>query len=291
MTGALPASAAALMVLLCAVWGAGQIAVKLGLEGISPLVQAGLRSAIAIPLLLAWCHWRGVRVWVRDGSLLPGLAAGALFAAEFWALYEALDRTTVARSTVLLFTSPFWATLGAHFFVPGDRMTPRKMAGLLLAFAGLLVAFADRLGAPMDASATGDLLALLAGMCWGGTTVVIKATRLTRIAAERTLLYQLATALPLVPLGLALGEPGIFAPTPIVWAAVMFQAAGVAFASYAAWFVLVSRYKASVLSPFLFLTPIFAALLGAAIMGDPLTPALLAALVLIAAGIYVVNRA
>ena len=288
---ALPASAAALMIFLCAIWGAGQIAVKLGLEGISPVVQVGLRSAIAVPLVLLWCRWRGVAVIRRDGTLWPGLLAGALFAAEFWTLYEALSRTTAARSTVLLFTSPFWTVLGAHFLVPGDTLNARKLAGLGLAFAGLVVAFADRLGEPFDASVTGDALALVAGICWGLTTVAIKASGLARIAPERTLLYQLVTALALLPLGFALGERGVFAPTPVVLASLLFQGAVLAFASYAAWFWLVARHKASSLAPFLFLTPVFAALFAALVLGETLTAPLIAAVALIGAGIYVVNRA
>jgi drug/metabolite transporter (DMT)-like permease len=290
-TDALPASAAALLVTLCATWGLGQVAVKLGLEGISPLVQAGLRSVIAIPLLLLWCHLRGVTVWRRDGSLGPGALSGLLFAAEFWALYEALALTTAARSTVLLYMAPFWAVLGAHLFVPGDRLTSRKLAGLALAFAGLLVAFADRLGAPADATLRGDLLALLAGIFWGATIVAVKATRLTRIAPERTLLYQLAAAGLLLPLGYALGERGVFAPDPVVWGALLFQAVGVAFVSYAAWFWLMANHKASALAPFLFLTPVFAVAAGALVLGEAVTWPLLGALLLIGGGIWVVNRA
>jgi drug/metabolite transporter (DMT)-like permease len=292
MSGAgLPLSAAALMVALTASWGVAQIAVKLGLGGISPLAQAGLRSVIALPFLLAWCRWRGVQVFRRDGSLWPGLLCGVFFAAEFWALFEGMSRTTAARSTVMLYTAPFWAVLGAHVLVPGDRLTPRRLAGLLLAFAGLVVAFAGRLGQPADAMLLGDLLSLLAGICWGATIVVIKATMITRITAERTLLYQLGVAALLWPIGLALGEPGVFDPTPVVIGALLFQAIGIAFVSYAAWFWLVARHKASALAPFLFLTPVFAAIASALMLGEALTPSLLASLALVAAGIWVVNRA
>lgn len=291
MNGALPLSAAALLVALTASWGIAQIAVKLGLEGISPLTQAGLRSVIAVPLLLAWCHWRGVRVWQRDGSLWPGLLCGFFFAAEFWALFEGMSRTTAARSTVMVYTAPFWAVLGAHVLVPGDRLTRRKLAGLLLAFGGLVMAFAGRLGQPADETLIGDLLALVAGMCWGATIVVIKATMITRIAPERTLLYQLGVAALLWPIGLALGEAGIFDPTPLVLGMLLFQAIGIAFISYAAWFWLVSKHKASALAPYLFLTPVFAAIASALVLGEALTMSLLASLVLVAAGIWVVNRA
>jgi drug/metabolite transporter (DMT)-like permease len=291
VNGALPASAAALLILLCASWGIAQIAVKLGLEGISPLVQAGLRSVIAVPLLLAWCWWRGVAVWVRDGSLWPGLLAGAFFAAEFWVLYQALSLTTAARSTVLLYTAPFWAVLGAHWLVPGDRLNGRKLAGLLLAFAGLVIGFADRLGTPLDETFRGDILALLAGIFWGATLVVMKATRLTRIAPERTLLYQLGVAVLLLPIGYAIGEPGIFAPTPLVWSALLFQAVGIAVISYIAWFWLVANHKASAFAPYLFLTPVFTTIAAALALGEAITWPLLGSLALIGGGIWVVNRA
>jgi drug/metabolite transporter (DMT)-like permease len=232
-----------------------------------------------------------VRVLVRDGTLAPGLLAGALFTGEFWTLYEALSLTTAARSTVLLYMASFWAVLGAHWLVPGDRLTPGRLGGLLLAFAGLLVAFADRLGAPLDASFRGDLLALLSGMFWGATIVTMQATRLVRIAPERVLAYQLGVGTLLLPIGLALGEPGIFAPTPLVWGALAVQAVGVAFISYVLWFWMVSRYRASAFAPYLFLTPVFAVIAGALVLGEKVGLPLLAALVLIGAGIWVVNRA
>jgi drug/metabolite transporter (DMT)-like permease len=286
----LPASAAALLVLLCATWGVGQVAVKIGLEGITPLVQAGLRSVIAVPLVLLWCRLRGIAVLGRDGSLGAGLLSGTLFAGEFWALYEALALTSAARSTVLLYMAPFWAVIGAHWLVPGDRLNGRKVAGLVLAFAGLLVAFADRLGAPVDDSMAGDLLALLAGALWGATIVVMKASVLPRIPAEKTLLYQLGMAGLLLPIGLALGEAGLFDPTLRVGLAVLFQAVVVAFVSYAAWFWLVAKYKASSFAPFLFLTPVFAVVAAAMVLGEAVTWPLLASLALIGAGIWVVNK-
>jgi drug/metabolite transporter (DMT)-like permease len=284
----LPGSAAALLVTLCAAWALGQVAMKIGGEGISPLVQTGLRSLLAIPLILAWCRRQGVAVWVRDGAMWPGLLAGVFFAAEFAAIFEALRHTTVARATVLIYTAPFFAVLGAHLLVPGDRLTRRKLAGLVLAFLGLIAAFADRLGG--GGPLRGEALALLAGALWGFTIVTIKASVLTRIAPERTLLFQLAVSAPLLPLGLLLGEPGVFAPSATVWLALAYQVVGVATASYVAWFWLVARHPASALAPFLFLTPVLGVAFGAAALGEPVSLSLLAALVLIGAGIYVVNR-
>ncbi|WP_342449577.1 DMT family transporter [Falsiroseomonas frigidaquae] len=278
----------ALLLLLCASWGFAQVAMKLGGEGISPLVQAGLRSALAVPPVLAWCWWRGVVLLKRDGSLPAGLLCGALFALEFWAIFAALERTTAARVAVLLYTAPFFATLATHFLLPDDRLTRRKLAGLLMALCGPPLIFADRLG---GAQLAGDALALLAGLAWGGTIATIKVSRLTCIAPERTLLYQLLVSCLLIPLGYALGEPGIFAPSAVVWWSLAYQVLGVAFASYVAWFWMVARHPASRLAPFLFLTPAFGVLFSALILAEPVTPALLGALLLIGGGIVIVNRA
>jgi len=288
-TGLAP-SAIALVALLCASWGLAQVGMKVAGEAISPLVHAGMRSILAIPVLLLWCRIRGVVVFRRDGSLPAGILAGTLFAAEFWALYTALGLTTASRAGVLLYTAPFFAVLGAHFFVPSDRLTARKLGGMVLAFGGVLLAFADSLGGS-GAALLGDAMALLAGALWGATIATIKATRLTRIAPERTLLYQLAASALLLPLGFAIGERGIVGATAITWISLTYQVLGVAVASYAAWFWLVSRHPASRLAPFLFLTPVFGVSLGALLLGEPVTWTLLGALALIGAGIWVVNRA
>lgn len=289
MSPALPPSAIALTIALCATWGLAQVLMKIAGDAISPLVHAGLRSALAIPFLVAWCLWRRVPIFVRDGSLGPGMLAGALFALEFWALFAALGLTTAARAGVMLYTAPFFTVIGAHFLVPGDRLTARKLLGIMLAFAGLVLAFADRIGSDDRAGLVGDLLGLAAGAFWGATIVTIKATRLTRIAPQRALLYQLSAAALLLPLGFAVGERGIVGATTITWVSLAYQAIGVAFISYAAWLWLMARHKASLLAPFLFLTPVFGVALAALILGEPVGWSLLGALALIGAGIVVVN--
>jgi drug/metabolite transporter (DMT)-like permease len=286
----MPARDAVLLVVLCAAWGFAQVTMKWGGEGISPLVQAGLRSALAIPFILLWCRLRGVTIFRQDGTLPAGLLAGLLFSAEFWAIFRALELTSAARVVVLLYTAPFFAVIGAHVLVPGDRLTRRKLAGIVIAFASVPVLFADRLGVPADGAMLGDLIGLASGIFWGGTMVTIKATGLTRIASERTLLYQLAVSSLLIPLGYAVGEAGVFAPTPRVLGSLAFQVLGIAVVSYLAWFWLVKRHAASSFAPFLFLTPAFGVGCGWLLLGEAVTPALLASLLLVGAGIWVINR-
>jgi drug/metabolite transporter (DMT)-like permease len=287
----LDALAVGLMIALCAAWGLNQVTVKVANEGISPVVQASLRSAGAALLVWGWCVWRRVPLFERDGSLLPGLAAGALFATEFAALNWGLAFTTASSAVIFLYTAPFVVAVGAHLFVPGERLRAVQVGGLLAAFAGIAVAFGDALALPTRTQLIGDSLTLLAAALWGATTVLVEASRLAAIGPSKTLLYQLAGSAVVLPfIAWSLGEPGIVAPTPLVLACLAYQTVLVAFVTYLAWFWLISRYPASQLAAFSFLTPLFGLVAGGALLGERITGGLVLAMLLVGAGIYLVNR-
>jgi drug/metabolite transporter (DMT)-like permease len=293
-SGPLPSVAVATMVLLCLAWGLNMVAVKLGNAGIPPVLQAGLRSLVAAVLVALWCGARGISLagW-RGQALWPGLLAGLLFGLEFLMIFIGLRFTTAARAVLFLYAAPFFVAAGAHWLLPDDRLTPARAAGLGLAFAGLLLAFGDETdpGAEAGASLVGDLLLLGGGLLWGATTVLVKASALRRTAPALVLLYQLVvSALLLLVASPLLGEAWVLALTPSVVLAFAYQAIGIAFASYTAWFWLVGRYSASRLSAFSFLTPIFGVLAGALALGEAVGPLLLLAMALVAAGLWLVNR-
>jgi drug/metabolite transporter (DMT)-like permease len=135
------AGAFALMVLLCAIWGFQQVAMKFATTEIAPILQAAIRSAGGALLVFAWARWRGIELGWSDGSLRPGLAAGVLFGLEFVFIFVGVELTTVSRMVVFLYTAPCFTVLGLHFFVPGERMGRRQWAGVMLAFGGLVLAF------------------------------------------------------------------------------------------------------------------------------------------------------
>lgn len=288
----LDAAAILLMVLLCACWGFNQVAIKLANAGISPILQAGIRSAGSTLLVWLWSRHRRVPLFERDGTLGLGIVIGLLFAAEFVFLYGSLVYTSASRAVLFLYTAPFIVALGAHLLIPGERLRPIQGLGLLSAFAGVALAFGDALRFPTYRELLGDGMAFIAAILWGATTVVVKASRLTRISPHKVLLYQLAvSALCLPALSWLVGEPGIVDPSPLVLGMLGYQIVIVAGASYLAWFWLVSRYPAGRLSSFSFLTPLFGLLAGALLLGEPVSLALLGALVLVALGIFLVNRA
>ena len=135
--------AVASLLLCCALWGLNQVAAKVALAEIPPLTQAAARSLGAALLVLAWARWRGIALAMRDGTLRGGLAAGALFAAEFACIFIGLQFTSASRMVVFIYLSPFVVALGMPFIARGERLVPTQWLGLLLAFAGVAWAFAE----------------------------------------------------------------------------------------------------------------------------------------------------
>lgn len=278
------------MVVLSAMWGFQQVAIKLAAGDVSLVMQSGLRSAIATLLVLAWARHRRIALWDRDGTLAPGVVAGVAFAGEFALIYAGLAHTTAARMVVFLYLAPCLTALGLSAFVPGERLGATQWAGVALAFCGLVLAFADGIQAPGRATLVGDVFGVAAAILWAGTTVLIRASRLARATATKVLFYQIAVSAPLLfAASVALNEPGIGRITPVALASIAYQAVVVAFASYLTWFWLLTRYLAGRLAVFTFLTPIFGVTFGHVILGDPITPGFAAAAALVGAGIALVN--
>jgi drug/metabolite transporter (DMT)-like permease len=288
----LDALAIGLLLVCCLFWGFQQVLVKATIPEVPPIFQAALRFLGATALLLLWCRWRGVRLFERDGSLKAGLLAGLLFSGEFACLYIGLAFTTASRLTVFLYTSPFWVALLLPLFVRSERLRPVQWLGLAFAFGALVFAMREGFGADSPHRQwLGDTLALAAGLAWGLTTVTIRTTGLARVSAEKLLFYQVGMSTLTLPLlSLWLGERWVWAFSPFAATSLLLQTVVGAFASYLAWMWMLGRYPATKISAFVFLTPMFALLFGALWLKEPVTPSLVLALALVAAGIVLVNR-
>jgi drug/metabolite transporter (DMT)-like permease len=281
--------AVALMLMLCLSWGFNQIAVKLVLPDVPPMLQALSRSVGALPVLLIIGWLRGVKFFERDGTLWAGLSAGIIFGFEFVLIYRGLLLTSASRAVVFLYTAPFFVALGSYLFL-GERLRASQWSGLGLSFAGVALA----IGVPqtnVDANVLlGDLLIVAGGALWAATTL-LKATALIRAPAEKGMGYQVALSMPI--LGFAAwisGERITHVPSALSLSLLAYQAFWVVGLTFLLWFALVKAYSASKLSAFTFITPLFGVIASYFIMHETLTLAFGVAALLVIAGLYLVNR-
>ena len=283
--------AIALTVALCLIWGFNQVAVKLAIHDIPPLIQCLIRSVTATVLVLAWTQFRGVPLFKRDGTLLAGIIAGVLFALEFLLIYRGLLYTTATRAVLFLYTAPFLVVLGARWLVKGDHFHLMQWFGMALSFAGIVIAFGLPTPAADPRQMLGDVMMVGAAIAWAATTLVIKVSRLNQVSSEKTMLYQLVVSVPLLAAGvLVFGEHIDAMPSAVALGALAYQAVWVVCVTYMAWFALIVRYSASRLSSFTFLTPLFGVVAGHMVLNEPLSPPFALAVALVAIGLVLVNR-
>ncbi len=279
-----------LMLLLCFLWGFQQITIKVAMEGVSPILQAGIRSVIAVLALSVWMFFRKIKVFQGDATFGSGIIAGILFSVEFIFMYWGLSYTSASRAVIFIYLAPFVVALGIHWFIPNERLKRIQVFGMILAFSGIVVAFGEGFTVLKGNEWIGDLFCVLTAIFWGATTVLVRTTKLANIAPSRTLHYQLlVSAIVLLTTAWLFGEAGISKLSPLIIGSLAFQGLLVAFASYLTWFWLIAHYPAARLSAYTFFTPLFGVLCGVFFLDEKFTPGVGVALVMVTAGIYLVN--
>ncbi len=278
------------LILFAALLGLNQVLVKVVNGGLQPVFQAGLRSLCVFPILLLFAVIAKRRLSISDGSLIPGVIAGGFFAAEFILLFLALDYTTVSRASVFFYTMPFWVALGAHFIIPGERLTGMRLTGLAMAIAGVVLALSQNNAPATEYALIGDLVCLVGAILWAAIALIARTTKLNKSSPEMQLIYQVAVSAPLILIVAPLFGPLIRELQAHHLAIFSFQVVVVVCIGFSAWFWLLSKYPASDMASFTFLAPVFGVAFGWLLLDEQVGLRLLAALVLVGAGIVLVNR-
>lgn len=265
-----------------------QIIVKSVTAGLQPVFFAGLRSALAIIFVWAWLVWRKRPPRLNRRAVGPGILMGAVFAVEFLCLFQALDLTTVGRTSVIFYSMPVWFAILAHFGL-GERITTVRALGLALAVSGAAWAI---LSGPStgEGSLAGDIFALFGAFGWAGTAFIARRPVMRAEGPEMQLFWMVLVSGPILLLVAPLFGPLIrdLHPIHIFW--LVFSASVVVAGGFISWLWLMSIYPASTVASFSFLTPILALGLGALIFGESVTWAILGSAVLVAVGIVLINR-
>ena len=121
-----------------------QVVIKITNGGFQPVFSAGIRSVLALFVLLGWMRLTGKPIVLSRHVLRSGIGIGLLFALEFVLLFMALDLTTVSRVGIIFYTMPVWLALAGHFYLPGGRLQGASVLGLVLATVGVIWAIGNR---------------------------------------------------------------------------------------------------------------------------------------------------
>jgi drug/metabolite transporter (DMT)-like permease len=275
----------ALYVLLCLIWGSTWLVIKVGYGGLGPFNVAALRfflaGAVFIPLVpLFRAQWPrgsmewGLVVWV-------GLV---LFAADYGLIYWGEQFLESGLTAILFATLPLITIVVAHLYLPGDRITLRKLAGTLLAFVGVVALFGAHV--QLDPAKARPMLAIVASAaCAAAAGVATKRHGAALHPAALNAPAMLVGAFALLAASLAAGETFQLPRDAQTWGAVAYLALAGSVVTFLVYFTLLKTWSVTSLSFISVFTPAIALLLGFVFLGE--RPTLLTAIgaVLILVGV------
>ena len=289
----LEARAVGLVLLLSALWGGNVVAVKIGLADAPPLALAWMRFAIGGICVLLWGWWTRAPFRVGPGEAWPLLGLGLLFTTQLGLLNVGTWLSTAGHAAVLLNAYPVHIVLLAHFLVPGDRLTPAKLGGVVLGYAGIVILFSNQLFTRQPPGSTvlvGDAVLSVSALLLGLRQVVLNR-QLQFIHPLKPLLAQVVIGTPLFVLLSAVLEPHEVSLTTRLVGSLFYQGVIIAGFNFIANMSLLKHYRPSGLAAFSLTTPLFGVMATAAVLGEPITWTLGASALLVAGGIAIATLA
>lgn len=281
-----------IMAALALIWGSAFFFISVAVRAIPPLTYVWLRLTIAASGLWLFLWWRGERISlprsVWGSILLLAILNNALpFALFGW------GQTHIASglASILNATTPIWGVVVAHVFTNDERMSPRKIAGVLLGFGGVAMMIGPALLSDIGTNALAQFACVAASLSYAFAAVWARRFKRMGLPPMTVTTGQLtAGALVMLPLAFVLDRPwteGFPGLGPI--AAVTALALVCTAFAYVLYFRLIDRAGATNALLVTLLVPPTAILLGALFLGEQLAPQDMLGLVLIAFGLAAID--
>lgn len=285
----LPAALAAIYI----VWGSTYLAIRVMVETMPALLSAGVRFAFAGAVFWIALRLSGGAERVKITRRQVGFAAlmGVLL------LFGGNGLVTVAEEDVpsglaalIIGAVPLWVVILR--VTEGQRVPRPTMAGVALGFIGLaiLVLPGDR---PGDAPLGGVLLIVAASISWAAGSFYAKRMDLPRDALVSTAYQMLLGGAVMIVLGFARGEAGDVHPEDfsarslVAFLYLIVFGSLVAFTAYT-W--LLKNAPISTVATYAYVNPVIAVALGAAILSEEVTLAVVAGAAAIVVSVATVVR-
>jgi drug/metabolite transporter (DMT)-like permease len=237
--------------------------------------------------LWAWATGRLAGFRIARGEWRPMIVLALIFTAQIGSMNIGTSLTSAAHASILLNLYSVHTVVLSHFLIAGDRLTVRKVAGVVIAYAGIVVLFAGQDGG--TASLLGDAIVFASAVLLAERLVYL-ARAVQTLDPVKLLLSQAAIGSLLFLIGSTLTES-----TPTTWtvrlvASVAYQGVVIAGFNFVLNLWLLQRYRPSTLVPFFLTQPLFGVVAAAILTGEPLTWELLLACVAVAIGMGLTTR-
>jgi drug/metabolite transporter (DMT)-like permease len=281
---------ATLALLISLFWRISPVTVKIALEDVAPIRLAVWRFLLGGVVILLW-GWRSGRlagVRVEREELRPLIVVGLILAVQVGCINFGTEHTSAAHAAVILNSYAVHIVVLAHFLVAGDRLTLRRLSGIVVAYAGILALFVRRSDSA-GVTFFGDGLVVASSILLAVRTVYL-ARAVQNIEPVKLLLAQIAIGTACFVTYSTLFEGEATRWTLRLIAILLFQGVVLAGFNFVIDLSLLKRYRPSALAAFYLTQPVFGVVAATLMAGDRLTLELLVASVAVTAGIWLTGR-
>ena len=280
-------------VTVCIIWGTTYLAIRVALETVPVLLVAGLRWMTAGVLLCGILLAMGrrlppLRMWgplILLGVLMNVMGNGfVVFAQQYVAS---------GLTAVVIATTPFWSALLERMLPNGERFSPRALVGLAIGFSGIVILVWPEMsqGGASGRAFVGGIIAIqLACIGWVIGTSYARRHELGNDPFPSTALQMVFSGVMLLSAATVRGDWAELSFTPRTLAAMAYLSVAGSLVAYSAYIYAIQHLRLSLVSMYAYINPIIAVALGTVLLGEPLSPRILLAALLVLAGTWIVGR-
>ncbi|MCM3906442.1 MAG: EamA family transporter [Pyrinomonadaceae bacterium] len=258
--------------LLCCIWGSTWLFIKLGLEDLPPITFAGIRFLIASAILFGIIALRRISLPRRRSDWLLLAITGVLaFTLNYGLLFWGEQYISSGLAALLQATIPAFGLVIAHFYLPGERMTPAKILGVVMGVAGVGVIFSNQLSVAGSGALAGSAALVLSSVCAAYSNVLVKARGQHLDPAILASGQMLCGFLPLLLIGIPReGNPFNFRWTPMALVALFYLAIIGSVTAFLLYYWLVRNMDVTKTMLIALVTPVVAVTLGMLVLEEKL---------------------
>lgn len=276
--------------LLCCIWGSTWLFIKLGLEDLPPFTFAGIRFVIAVAILSTIVALRRLSLPRTSRDWLLLFVSGILaFCVNYGSLFWGEQYISSGLAAVLQATIPAFGLVIAHFYLPGEQMTPAKIAGIVLGVIGVAVIFSNQLDVAGSMAVAGCAALTVSSMSVAYSNVLVKAYGKHLDPAILAGGQMFFGSIPLLLIGIPWeGNPLNFNWTPMAVVSLIYLAVVGSVVAFLLYYWLVQNMDVTKTMLIALVTPVVAVTLGMLVLDEELHGRTLLGGLMIISGIAII---
>jgi len=258
--------------LVCLIWGSTWMAIRIGLDSVSPILSAGFRFSLASVALYIFMKFKGIKIQTDRRSIILYVILGVFsFVLPFGLTYWGQNYIPSWLASILFAVMPFFVVIFSRIAIPKDKISGDKIAAMVLGFLGIIIIFSKNLTMDSGFSFWGMIAVLVGAVLQGAIAVMVKKYGEHLHPLSMNFIPVLICGISLTLAGLIFEDVSAIHLDSKALISIAYLAIFGTIVTFTTYYWLLKKINIILLSLTSFITPIVAMILGSLFMGELLT--------------------